>query len=156
MAPKKKTEEKKVKIPVSERYDFSRTEGPRSEDPRCTGPPCFGEHLAAAPGRGSPSGSNASATWTACWECGLRLSYTPAFVAHGLTRQAGPLPKDVDNQLQEKKPPKGSPELNNKKIGYDAQERSLETKLEKIKQEKAAWVEAQRIKDLHAYKGPSN
>ena len=146
MAPKQKSEEKKPKVPATERYDYSRTEGPRSDDPRCTGPPCFGEHLVAAPGRGSPSGSNASATWTACKECGLRLSYTPAYGAHGLTRQAGPLQKDVADQLK-KNPVKGSVDLTNRKIGYDAQERSLEAKLEKVKQEKAAWAESQRLKN---------
>jgi hypothetical protein len=44
----------------------------------------------------------------------------------------------VKTQLEEKKPPtKGAPHKNKNFFAYDAQDRSLEAKLEKIKQEKA-------------------
>ena len=143
MAPKKVKEP----APVTEKYDWSRTEGPRADDPRTTGPPCYGEHRPQPPGRGSKSGANKWGIWKGCEECGLRLSYTPTWGSHGTYRQAGPLPADVQAQVQEKQPPKGSPDLNNKKVALDAQERSLQNKLKQVHQEKAQWEEAQRKKE---------
>lgn len=149
MAPKKTTEVDKIKARVAadEKYDWERTQGPDPRDPRTTGPPCHGEHVEAPPGRGSPSGSNKFAIWKACQGCGLRLSYTPTWGSHGKTRQAGPLDQDTRKQIEEKKPQKGSPELNNHKISYDAQERSLETKLAQVKQKKLDWLKTQEYKD---------
>ena len=102
------------------------------------------------PGRGSNTGSNAHATWVGCSECGIRLSYTPAFGAHGLTRQAGPLAADTTTQLVEKKPDKGSIELKDKKIGLDAAERSLEKRMETIRKQKEQWLSTQQRKDKFA------
>jgi hypothetical protein len=58
-----------------------------------------------------------------------------------MTRAAGPLCQDVRQQLEIKKPEKGSVELNNKKISYDAQERSLEQKLANVKSKKEEWLQ---------------
>lgn len=149
MAPKAK-EKKKPVAPASERFDYSRTQGINKDDPRATGPPCHGEHTPAMPGRGSNTGSNAHATWVGCSECGIRLSYTPAFGAHGLTRQAGPLAADTTTQLVEKKPDKGSIELKDKKIGLDAAERSLEKRMETIRKQKEQWLSTQQRKDKFA------
>ena len=88
-------EKKKSIAPASERYDYSRTQGINKDDPRATGPPCHGEHTPSMPGRGSNAGSNAHAAWIGRSECGIRMSYTPAFGARGLTRQAGPLTADA-------------------------------------------------------------
>ena len=74
------------------KFDWSRTCGPDPRDPRRSGAACFGSHGPAVPGRGSPSGSNAHATWTACARCKLRLSCTPSWGAHALTRKPGALP----------------------------------------------------------------
>lgn len=145
MAPKK-DKSTKEKIPADEKYDWTRTQGPDKEDPRCLGPPCFGEHQEALPGRGSVTGSNKFARWTGCQACGIRLSYTPSWGSHGLSRQAGPLHQDTSKQLEEKKPAKGSIDLVNKKIGYDAQERSIMNQLEMVQKKKEQWLKIQASK----------
>ena len=122
MAPKTaSTENKGNKVraqapPTVEKYDWARTQGPDPRDERTLGSPCFGNHVEQPPGKGSTSGSNQWARWTGCAACGLRLSYTPTWGSHGMTRAAGPLCQDVRQQLEIKKPEKGSVELNNKKI----------------------------------------
>lgn len=146
--PKNKAKAK-AKIPSTEKYDWSRTQGIDPRDARATGPPCFGEHTPEPAGRGSRSGSNKWGTWTSCEGCGVRLTYTPAWGAHGMTRQAGPLPKDVKDQLVEKSPPKGDLNLNNHKIALDAQQRSLENQLKNVKEQKEAWAKFQAEKDKH-------
>ena len=148
MAPKKeKVASTKKAIPAEEKYDWSRTQGPDKEDPRTSGPPCHGEHVEALPGKGSVTGSNKYACWTGCQACGLRLSYTPTWGSHGLCRQAGPLHQDTTKQLEEKKPAKGSVDLVNKKIGYDAQERSIMDQLKMVQAKKEEWLKTQSIKD---------
>ena len=127
--------------PTVEKYDWARTQGPDPRDERTLGSPCFGNHVEQPPGKGSTSGSNQWARWTGCAACGLRLSYTPTWGSHGMTRAAGPLCQDVRQQLEIKKPEKGSVELNNKKISYDAQERSLEQKLANVKSKKEEWLQ---------------
>ena len=76
--------------------------GINPQDPRATGPPCMGDHTPAVGGRGSVTGSSKHATWIGCEACGIRLQYTPAFGAHALCRQAGPLPADVTRGLAAK------------------------------------------------------
>ena len=93
-------------VPPKEKYDSARMQGPDPRDERCVGAPCFGAHIPARPGPGSISGSNKFATWTGCCQCGIRLSYTPAYGAHGLTRKAGPLSKDVETALAKENPEK--------------------------------------------------
>ena len=152
MSPKKATTDVKSKAkpkataPDSERYDWERTVGP-DRDPRTVGPPCHGEHVIAAPGRGSKSGANRHARWESCEACGLRLSYTPTWGSHGATRQAGPLPQDTKDQITEKKPDKNSIDLVDKKISYDAQQRSLEKQLKAVQQKKEEWIKIQVAKD---------
>lgn len=147
MAPKKATTEgkgNKMKAqapPAVEKYDWARTQGPDPRDERTLGSPCYGNHAEQPMGKGSVSGSNQWARWTGCAACGLRLSYTPTWGSHGMTRQAGPLCQDVRQQLEIKKPEKGSVELNNKKISYDAQKRSLEQKLANVKTKKEEWLQ---------------
>ena len=97
-------------------------------------------------------GANAFARWTGCQACGLRLSYTPTWGSHGLNRQAGPLHADTKVQIEEKKPEKGSVDLVNRKIGYDAQERGIENQLNKVQEKKAAWLAVQELKDSKANK----
>lgn len=105
-APKragKKTEKSEKKALVwSEKYDVTRQVGPDPRDPRTTGPPCDGQHQPAAAYRGSVTGSNGHTAWIGCERCKLRLSYTPAYGAHGMTRSPGPLPKGSFNSLLEK------------------------------------------------------
>ena len=121
--------------PRHREYDWDRTIGPDPRDPRTVGAPCHGEHVIAPPGRGSKSGANRHARWESCEACGLRLSYTPTWGSHGATRQAGPLPQDTKDQITEKKPGKNSIDLVDKKISYDAQQRSLENQLKAVQQE---------------------
>ena len=93
-----------------------------------------------APGRGSPTGSNAHGTWTACARCKMRLSYTPTWGAHALTRKAGALPADVETQvthLGNEAP--YSLKLRDKDIGLDGAEKSCLNQLEKVKAQKAAY-----------------
>ena len=84
------------------KYDEARSTGPDPRDPRTTGEPCWGNHLPAAPYRGSVSGANGHAKWVGCERCKLRLSYTPAFGATGIHRSAGPLPVDTTAQVEER------------------------------------------------------
>jgi hypothetical protein len=77
----------------------------------------------------------------------LRLSYTPTWGSHGATRQAGPLPQDTKDQITEKKPGKNSIDLVDKKISYDAQQRSLENQLKAVQQKKEEWMKIQMAKD---------
>ena len=136
---------KKTPAPASERFDYSRTQPMNAQDPRAEGAPCWGHRVVAAPGPGSVTGSNKHATWEGCEVCHLRLSYTPAYGAHGLTRAAGPLAKDVERQL-EKVPPneqKNSVHLKDKKIALDGAEESLLQKLDEVQQKKKQWQETQ-------------
>ena len=147
---KAKSEAKpKVKTPAPdvERYDWDRTIGPDPRDPRTLGPPCHGEHVAEPMGRGSKSGANRHARWESCAACGLRISYTPTWGSHGMTRQPGAIPQDVRQQLEEKKPEKYSVELTDKKIALDAQERSLATKMQLVQKQKEEWLKIQADKD---------
>jgi hypothetical protein len=90
MAPKKKTD-------ADEIDKMMKVKPPPIVTPEPT------DHLATAttskPGRGSVSVSNKFAMWTGCQECQSRLSYVPAFGAHGMTRKAGPLTVDTERAL---------------------------------------------------------
>ena len=150
MAPKKQTTTALKEVtPQTEKYDFTRTQQMNHDDPRALGAPCWGEHTPAKPGRGSVTGSNHHATWTGCSVCQIRLTYTPAFGSHGLCRKAGPLKKDVEAQMTEKKPEKGSCELMDRKIGLDGAERSLVNRLETVRRQKEAWQQVQDKKNQH-------
>ena len=129
-------------VPPEEKYDSARMQGPDPRDERCVGAPCYGAHIPARPRPGSISGSNKFATWTGCCQCGIRLSYTPAFGAHGLTRKAGPLSKDVETALAKEDPEKlkGTVKLKDAHIGLDGAEQSLLNQLAKIKERKANLV----------------
>lgn len=98
-------------------------------------------------GRGSVSGANKYGKWTGCLHCNLRLSYVPTWGSPGDQRKAGPLPADVERQVELKQPAKGSVDLKEKKITMDAQERSLEEQLQKVRQKKADYVEKEINKD---------
>lgn len=156
MAPKKKMLEKP---PKEEIYDYNRTIGPQTSDPRCNGPPCHGQHEAEAMGPGSHSGRNKFAEWTACRHCHLRLTYTPAFGCHGLSRKAGPLATDVEAQIKIHSPQKGSELLKDRTVGLEAAERSLQQRLEVIQAQKKSYQEVQdrknqsKVKDLQGYPG---
>ena len=77
---------------------------------------------------------NASASWVTCQRCKLRLSYTPTFGAHGMTRSPGPLPPDT-SKMVEKLGPEAAyhPEMRDKTIAYTAAEESLVAKLENVR-----------------------
>ncbi|CAK9116829.1 unnamed protein product, partial [Durusdinium trenchii] len=145
--PKADAKAKKKNVaPASEKFDYSRTQPMNAQDPRAEGAPCWGHHVVAAPGPGSVTGSNNRATWEGCEVCRLRLSYTPAYGAHGLTRAAGPLAKDVERQL-EKVPAneqKNSIHLKDTKIGLDGAEESLLQKLDEVQQKKKQWQETSK------------
>lgn len=156
MSPKKKTNldengypsELKKKPPKEELYDYSRTQGVDPRDPRATGSPCLGHHVPAKPGRGSVTGSNKFATWTGCQVCQLRLSYTPAFGAHALTRKAGPLTVDTEREIKSLPPNElaGNMNLKDQKIGLDGAETSLLRRLEQVQKQKMEWQEKQPTK----------
>ena len=93
----------KVKIPDSDKYDFSREQKTDLRGPRAQGP-CNGTHEPMPVGRGSLSGKNGHAMWLTCQRCRIRLSYVyvPAIGAHARFRQSPPLAKDVEDTLKEK------------------------------------------------------
>lgn len=131
-APKKEPDEAK--------FDFERAVGPDPRDPRTTGPPCNGKHVPAPMHRGSQSGKNQSAMWTACSVCGLRLRYVPAYGAHGIHRKAGPLPSDVklvterlekEGALDEQEVTRR--DLRDQAVSLEGAEASLTRKLEEIR-----------------------
>ena len=139
--PKGATKSKpKNKQPWESRYDASRTTGPDTRDPRCAGMPCMGQHQIAAPGRGSPTGSNAHGSWEGCQRCLLRLSYTPAFGSHALCRKAAPLPADTAAMIQAVGPNNAgyNPKLKDQHVALEAAEKSAMDKVEKIRAQKAA------------------
>ena len=79
------------------------------------------------------------------------LSDAPTFGSHGSYRHRQVLfRRTFKINFKEKKPPKGSPDLNNKKVSLDAQERSLRNKLKQVHREEAQWEGAQRKKDAMA------
>lgn len=127
------------KMSFHDKYDETRRVGPDPRDPRTTGPPCFGNHEEAPGGRGSVTGSNGHAAWVGCLRCKLRLSYTPAYGATGLSRSPGPLPEDtnqVTTDLGVAAP--YNPLLKNQAIGLIGAEKSLEARLENIRARKEA------------------
>lgn len=93
------------------------------------------------------SGANKFGRWVGCLHCNLRLSYVPTWGSPGDQRKAGPLPSDIQRQLNDKKPPKGSVELKEKKITMDAVERSLEDQLNKVRQKKKDYMEKEALKN---------
>ncbi|CAJ1451200.1 unnamed protein product, partial [Effrenium voratum] len=137
-----------IVVPPEEKYDSARMQGPDPRDERCVGAPCFGAHIPARPGPGSISGANKFAIWGCC-QCGIRLSYTPAFGAHGLTRKAGPVSKDVETALAKEDPEKlkGTVKLK------DA-EQSLLNQLMKIKERKANLVKQAESSEKHNLEKP--
>lgn len=103
--------------------------------------------MEAPMGPGSVSGANKFGRWVGCLHCNLRLSYVPTWGSPGDQRKAGPLPSDIQRQLNDKKPPKGSVELKEKKITMDAVERSLEDQLNKVRQKKKDYMEKEALKN---------
>ena len=70
----------------------------------------------------------------------MRLSYTPAWGAHALTRKPGALPADVEKQVGELQEEAAySLKLRDKDIGLDGAEKSCLSQLEKIQAQKAAY-----------------
>ncbi|CAJ1425291.1 unnamed protein product [Effrenium voratum] len=128
----------KVKIPDSDKYDFSREEKTDPRDPRAQGPPCNGTHEPMPMGRGSLSGKNGHAMWLTCQRCRIRLSYVPAIGAHARFRQSPPLAKDVEDTLKEKiNEVETQPEiLNTANVALDGAERSLMKKLDAVRAQK--------------------
>ncbi|CAK9115338.1 unnamed protein product [Durusdinium trenchii] len=57
--------------------------------------------------------------------------------------------QDTSKQIEEKKPAKGSVALVNKKIGYDAQERSIMDQLKMVQAKKEQWLKTQVAKDAN-------
>ncbi|CAK9043452.1 unnamed protein product [Durusdinium trenchii] len=130
---------RKDRTPTPEKYDLTRTTGPPADDPRSQGYPCFGNHVPMAPGRGSLTGRNKFGMWTCCENCRLRISYTPAFGATALRRQAGPLPADVTTTIEQLEPQKikeDPMQLNAKSVGYKGAEDSLHRRLKEIEESK--------------------
>ncbi|CAJ1376507.1 unnamed protein product [Effrenium voratum] len=127
-----------VKIPDSDKYDFSREEKTDPRDPRAQGPPCNGTHEPMPMGRGSLSGKNGHAMWLTCQRCRIRLSYVPAIGAHARFRQSPPLAKDVEDILKEKiNEAETQPEiLNTANVALDGAERSLMKKLDAVRAQK--------------------
>lgn len=75
-----------------------------------------------------------------CARCKLRLSYTPSWGAHALTRKPGALPADVEKQVDELQENAAYRlKLRDKDIGLDGAEKSCLNQLEKIKAQKAAY-----------------
>lgn len=148
MAPKKEKKGKSDVPPPQERYDFSRAEPANPLDPRTTGSPCFGHHVVEKPGPGSCSGANKFAMWESCAQCGLRVTYIPAFGASGATRKAGPLSSDTKQQLATIPPneQKGSIHLKDEKISMDGAEASLLRRLEQVQDRKKEWTAIQAAK----------
>ncbi|CAK9075240.1 unnamed protein product [Durusdinium trenchii] len=147
----------KKKATWEEKYDESRTVAADPRDPRTLRAPCWGNHTPAAAYRGSVSGSNGHATWVGCERCQLRLSYTPAFGATGLHRQAGPIPEDTRRQVEElKEKAPYNPLLRTQAVGLDGAERSLMSKLDNIRARKAAAGYAPRSPDSNETTAPSS
>ena len=70
----------------------------------------------------------------------MRLSYTPSWGAHALTRKPGALPADVEKQVDELQENAAYRlKLRDKDIGLDGAEKSCLNQLEKIKAQKAAY-----------------
>ena len=89
--------------------------------------------------------------------CKLRLSYTPAFGATGLHRQAGPIPEDTRRQVEElKEKAPYNPLLRTQAVGLDGAERSLMSKLDNIRARKAAAGYAPRSPDSNETTAPSS
>lgn len=121
-------------MPWEDRYDASRQIGPDPRDPRMEGPPCSGSHQPAPPGRGSLTGCNGSGSWVTCQRCKLRLSYTPAYGAHAMTRSPGPLPADTSKKVTELGTEAAyHPEMRDKTIAYSAAESSLLDRLDHVR-----------------------
>ena len=141
MAPKSTSKENDDFLKTA--CDESRQTGPDPRDPRWKGPPCMGKHVAQAPGRGSRSGSNQFAKWEVCEKCQIRLSYTPVYGAHGIYRQAGPLPADVttvtsriieEGDVDNKNVTKEDLQMRN--IALEGAERSMERRLAEIRRQR--------------------
>lgn len=115
---------------------------PPADDPRSQGYPCYGNHIPMAPGRGSLTGRNKFGIWARCETCRLRISYTPAFGATALRRQAGPLLADVNTTPKDLEPkkmkedPMYREQLNPKSVGYKGAEESLHRRLKEIEDSK--------------------
>ena len=78
------------------------------------------------------------ATWTACAVCKLRLSYTAAYGAHAMNRQAGPFPSDAKEVVESLgNEAAHNPLLKSQAICLEGAERSLMKRLEVIKAQKA-------------------
>ena len=118
--------------PMEERYDYNRTQ--RIEVPVMK--PCMGKHEVAAFYKGSPTGLNQHGHWTGCEKCKQRLSYTPAYGAHGIHRKAGPLPADLQATTSRLgKAAAYNEEL--KQVALEGAERSLEQRLAVIRAQRA-------------------
>ena len=128
------TTKKDKQKPMEERYDYSRTQN--IEVPVMK--PCMGKHEVAAFYKGSPTGLNQHGHWTGCEKCKQRLSYTPAYGAHGIHRKAGPLPADLQattNRLG--KAAAYSEEMKPREVALEGAERSLEQRLAVIRAQRA-------------------
>ena len=130
------------RVPPEERLDYSRSVGIDMRDPRASGGICGGEHKPQPFGRGSRSGRNAHGEWIVCQECGIRLSYTPAFGATGLYRSAGPLPSDAQHVLENMKSKPGTKEaqdeLSTREIAIAGAEASLQKHWDQLQRMKGA------------------
>ena len=139
---KTKGKDKGPRVPPEERLDYSRSVGIDVRDPRASGGICGGEHEPQPFGRGSRSGRNAHGEWIVCQECGIRLSYTPAFGATGLYRSAGPLPSDAQHVLENMKSKPGTKEaqdeLSTREIAIAGAEASLQKHWDQLQRMKGA------------------
>lgn len=86
--------------------------------------------------KGSLSGTNAWARWTTCQTCALRLQYIPRTGAPGHRRSAGPLPKDVENVITEKKNDVVQEDLVTKAVAINGAEKSLIDRLAQVQKQK--------------------
>ncbi|CAJ1422725.1 unnamed protein product [Effrenium voratum] len=145
---KGKSTASKARVPTPEKYDLSRATGPDPRDPRCQGPPCHGHHREMKEGKGSLSGRNGHGLWKVCSDCRLRILYAPAYGAHGHYRQAGPLPVDTQTVVEEEiatiNEMTSKEKLNSKSVALRGAEKSLEDRLQKIREQKTKVVAQDR------------
>lgn len=112
---------------MEESLEWQRAVGPDVRDPRCDGPPCNGHHRAAAPGKGSCSGSNKWAKWVGCEVCQLRLQYVP--------RVGAPGHSDVSDVVQ--KEDVSPVDLTTRAIALHGAEKGLLDRLDEVQKHKA-------------------
>lgn len=81
----------------------------------------------------------------------MRLSYTPTYGSHALTRKAGAWPADVEQQVKDLGNEAAyDSKLRDKDTGLDAAERSCMAKLDKIKQQKEQYNKTEAQNDSGA------